>query len=433
MKYKLLSIVMAFLFIVGLMPPVSAEAKVYTMKDVDESDEAYESIQNVLDQGWMELVLGKFYPDKYITRGEFTYIITKFCGQLGEAKSINEVTFKDVSLDNQYGRFIELQKKYITYYKRTNGNYFKPKNYLTREDALVTIVKILGYTSEDSFEEGAISEVDIDEIIEDADKITPALINLVTLGVTNKLIDLIEDGDYTYLEPKKSITRRQMAQLLVNAKQYDRGSDTDDLSTDGADDSTEELVTDSDSSSDKTSGNKNQTSNNSGNSGNNSGNSSGSKSGNNKSSSTVNNELGYLKVNLNGREMLYKQKTTGNLGSYFDFYNDKYSTNNSFYIQLPTDIAAGDSITIDSATDSLFYPMSVQYTNASGENFVFGYPLGNFDGGKHKSSKATVTITEYTGKGGYVSGTIEAELIFSDETITFSGGEFRFKLNQSSF
>ena len=123
MKNKILVIV-AFALLLGLIPwnSQSAHAKVYTIKDVDQSDEAYDSIQEVLDQGWMALTLSKLYPDKKVTRGEYAYILTKFNSQLKEATKIKKVTFKDITIKYKYATYIELQKKYLTYYKQKNGN-----------------------------------------------------------------------------------------------------------------------------------------------------------------------------------------------------------------------------------------------------------------------------------------------------------------------
>ncbi len=237
-------IMIAAVILCFLVPSIkTVNAKEYTIKDVHEIDEAYESIQDVLNQGWMSLTLGRFYPDKKISREEFAMILTKFNSQMSEASSIKTASFKDVTLKNKFNKYIELEKNYITYYKTKNGKYFKPKNYLTREDALVAIVKVLGYDSEDAVTNGADSEVDLDEIIEDYNKISPALENYVTIGVINELIDLVDIEDGTYLLPKENITRRELAQLLVNAndaKEYNKIEESTDASenetTDVADD-----------------------------------------------------------------------------------------------------------------------------------------------------------------------------------------------------
>ncbi|MDF2543304.1 MAG: endo,4-beta-xylanase precursor [Herbinix sp.] len=218
MKRQITSIILIIVLFSSLLLPSTVTAKQYTIKDVTDNDEAYEAIQDVLNQGWMSLTLSKFYPDKYVTRGEFAMILTKFNGQQSEVSKIKKVSFVDVKIDDQYGKYIELQKKYLTYYNTKSGYYFKPKKYLTREDALVAIVKALGYDSDKAMEEGVYSEIDLNEIIEDYDKVSPSLEKYMNIGVVNELIDLVEVDDKTYLNPKKYITRRQMAQLLVNAQ-----------------------------------------------------------------------------------------------------------------------------------------------------------------------------------------------------------------------
>jgi hypothetical protein len=135
--------------------------------------------------------------------------------------------------------------------------------------------------------------------------------------------------------------------------------------------------------------------------------------------------------------MNYKPKDSQGLGSYWSFYSDKYSTNNMFDISLPTDIERGDTLTVDSTAEYDYfysYPMTIQYVNSKGERFLFGYPLGHYDGGEHNSSRITVTITGCEGKGGYVTGTMDGEMVLEDgEVITFTNGEFKYKLKASDF
>lgn len=428
MKYnRLLVILLVLAMSISISIPyntVTVQAKQYTIKDVDSGDEAFESIQDVLNQEWMSLTLGKFYPDKYITRAEFAMILTKLNGQLSEVSAIKKGSFKDVSIKDKYGKYIELQKSYITYYKTKNGKYYKPKNYLTREDALVAIVKALGYDTQEAVANGADSEIDLNEIIEDSNKVSSALETYVTLGVTNELIDLVEDGDATYLYPKKSITRRQLAQLLVNAyeaREYNKIDETtDDSSNDetSADASSDEVTTEeTDTDSSDTSSNNIKTNN-----------------GTSQSDKAyLNNEYGYIKVDLNGKEMIYQAYSSYDLEEEWCFFYDRYKSGRQFDMELPKSLTVGDSLTNDSAMDADSFPMRICYIDVNDDYYIFGKPK-KYQATDHKSSKITITITGNEGAGGYISGTLQGQIVLEDGTIvSFTNGVFKQKLKALAF
>ncbi|MFT4146276.1 MAG: S-layer homology domain-containing protein [Mobilitalea sp.] len=416
MKHKLLSLLIIVTLLITVVPwnIRTVQAKEYAIKDMDVNDEAYQSVQDVLNQGWMSLTLGRFYPDKNITRAEFTMVFTKFNSQLKEAAKVKKVSFKDVALKDKFGKYIELQKKYVTYYKTKNGNYFKPNNYLTREDALVAIVKILGYDTEDAVTGGVESEVDIFELLEDSDKITPALKNIVSIGVTNELIDLYENSKGIYLYPKQSITRKQLALLLSNA-QYSR-----DYSKGDAEEMTEDVINGEKDTTDK----------------------SNTKTETNTEDKIISEQENYLKIETNGKSMSYTCGEMSSLSSTVTFKSDKYSNKNSFdfVFGFPSNVEAGDTIVIDSKEINYYnyyFPMDIKYTNVSGDIYYFGYPLGGgflSDILPHSSSKMTIKITGFGGKGGYITGTMEGEIILTDgEIVTFTNGEFCIKLAGSRF
>ena len=416
---KKIGIIIAFVLAICLISWNSqlAQAKVYTIKDVAQDDEAYDSIQEVLDQGWMALTLSKFYPDKKVTREEYAYILTKFNSQLKEASKIKKVTFKDITIKDKYATYIELQKKYLTYYKQKDGNYFKPGNYITREDALFSIVKILGYDTEDALLDGVDSEVGLDDIVADSAKVSASLKNIILVGVVNELIDLTESGDDVYLYPKKSITRRQLAMLLVNAqncRDYSKG-DAGEITGDE-----DTAIPDSDSD-DNDSNTNNETT------------KSSTSNSNKGASGTAEQEAGNntLSIDINGTNHVYTM--AGTLVAWSPdsmFLQDKYTTGrNYFYLDLPDDIEAGDTLIAENYTNTYYdVPMSVAYYNKEGEGFWFGYPNGSYSGGKHKYSILTVKITAVDKKKLILSGTMEGKLILSSgEEVTFTNGVFKIK------
>ena len=420
MKNKILSLIVIALLCIGLIPVSNVQAKVYSIKDVSESDDAYESIQEVLDQGWMSLTLGKFFPDKKVSRAEFSYILTKFNSQLKEAAAIKKVSFKDVAIKDKYAKYIELQKSQITYYKTKSGKYFKPNNYLTREDALVSIVKSLGYDTDEAISEGVDSEVDLTDILEDANKVSSALKNLVTVGVTNELINLYEDGDAMYLYPKKSITRGDLAQLLVNAqneKEYGKTEGTDDSM-----DSEEPTIDDTsgegtDSNDALTVSNNDDVSNLPG------------------IRTYEGKELGYIIIDINDKKKTYYQYLIDDFNEPI-IYNSSIDFNNdSFIVSIPSGLKKGDKIVIDSSdSKNSTSNFIVRYTNSAGTEYMFGDTAGESYFREHKSSKLTLTVISNDIRDGYFTGTLEGKLVTSlGEVVTFSNGILKFRLPDSDF
>ena len=158
------------------------------------------------------------FPDKPVTRSEFAVIITKFNGQLKALGAIKTNSFKDVFKSDINVRYIELQKANIPSYKSGTSLLFKPNNYITREDALAALVKIKGLDDNMGSDYGASgSEIDISEYVEDSNKINPALKGIISIGLNNDLIDLKNINGKDSVNPKINISRRQLANLLVNA------------------------------------------------------------------------------------------------------------------------------------------------------------------------------------------------------------------------
>jgi S-layer homology domain. len=74
---KFIAIAMAVLFLLT----ANVYASTTALKDVDPSEPTYEKIQWAISQGYMKPVLGKFYPQNQVKRGEFAYILSKVTGQ----------------------------------------------------------------------------------------------------------------------------------------------------------------------------------------------------------------------------------------------------------------------------------------------------------------------------------------------------------------
>ncbi len=220
MKFiKCLAAILAALMVLCIAGSSSAYAKDLTIKDIDPDSDAYSYAQWVVGQGYMSLTLGKFLPAKSVKRSEFAAIVTKLTGNGQALKVPKTPSFKDVTTKNQFYRQIETAKTYMTSFKSKNSLLFKPDVYITREDAMFSIVKILGYDSDEAVGSNENTDMSLDDVLEDADNISPALIKNVSVGISYELMDLRTVDDKTYFDPKKSITRAVLAELIYNAYQ----------------------------------------------------------------------------------------------------------------------------------------------------------------------------------------------------------------------
>jgi hypothetical protein len=216
---KLLSAILLSISLLAATGSMTSSAADLTIKDVNPESVEYSSVQWAVNQGYMSLTLGKFLPAKFVKRSEFASIVTKLTGNGKALLNPVKSTFQDVSTRNQFYKQIETARDYMTSYKINSTILFKPDIYLTREDAMFSIVKVLGYDSDEAFGSNENTDLSLDDVLEDANKINPALIKNVSVGVSYELMDLRTVEDKIYFDPKKNITRAELAELIYNAYQ----------------------------------------------------------------------------------------------------------------------------------------------------------------------------------------------------------------------
>ncbi|MBM7609231.1 hypothetical protein JOD29_002499 [Lysinibacillus composti] len=84
----------------------NAAAQVH-YKDVNKSDNFYNSVEYLLEDGAISQTLPKFRPYENITRGQFASIYTKLYHHTFQLKGLGETKFNDVPKTNQYYEFID--------------------------------------------------------------------------------------------------------------------------------------------------------------------------------------------------------------------------------------------------------------------------------------------------------------------------------------
>ena len=217
---KLLKLVLCS-FVILSMAVSTVQAAVVSLKDVDVNDPSQDKIMWAIEQGYLKPVLGRFFPDKNVNRGEFAFILSKVSGDTIKLKNPTKATFSDVTKTHQFYKYIETMKTYINSFKGTGSTkLFKPKSYITREDAAMAVVKLLGFDSDEALMDGVESDISIEEIITDNNKISKANMKYVEIVVVNELMDFrMDDDGNIFFDPKKSLTRKDLAGLLWNATQ----------------------------------------------------------------------------------------------------------------------------------------------------------------------------------------------------------------------
>jgi hypothetical protein len=200
--------------------PVFAQELAIT--DIEPEDEAYAPVQWVVDHGYMGNP-GAFFPTGYVTRGEFADIIAGIIQRIGgnAGKLLNPVkpSFQDVLRDDPFYRQVETVKSYFITYKNSQGTYFRPYRYLTREEALMAVVRAFGYDSGNVPGIKTEADVSLKDMIEDSGKVNESAEKFVAIGIANELTDLRYSKGKLYFDPGRYITRGDLAVLIYNAYQ----------------------------------------------------------------------------------------------------------------------------------------------------------------------------------------------------------------------
>lgn len=178
-------------------------------KDVKEDYWAYKYIMWMLDRGIVNGIGNDmFNPEGTVTRAEFAKMMVKTLDL--KLYSPDKPTFEDVNKKSWEYQYVESAKNYLTYYKTSTGNYFKPSQPSVREDMAVALVKALGYQDEDV-------DVSILDQFADAGEITSSLKKYVALSVKYGLMKGYPKDGKLYFGPMDNLTRAQAATLLYRA------------------------------------------------------------------------------------------------------------------------------------------------------------------------------------------------------------------------
>lgn len=228
---KMISVIIAFLMIFSLGMTTNTFGAV---KDY-EGHWAEEAIQLWIDKDYIEgYPDGSFKPEGEITRVEFATMVNGWF----DYTELAEISFTDVKSDKWY--YQEVQKAYKAgYIQGITETLFSPEDYLTREQAVVIISRIMKL-------DGNLSGV---VVFTDNNKISSWAKDLVGAATDADYVKGYEDNTF---RPGNFITRAE-AIVILNRLIIDTDTETDtsaDTDTDTSTDTDASTDTDSDTSTD---------------------------------------------------------------------------------------------------------------------------------------------------------------------------------------
>ena len=176
-------------------------------KDIDHRPWAKFAINKMAYNGVLSGIgNGLFEPDKYCKRCDFIIAAVKLAKM--NAIEMSELNFKDVKQDKYYYKYLQIavDNKVIA-----NADNFRPESNITREEAAVVIYNVLRATNiaETVTETDSLLDNSYTDVSKMDNNYKVAIATLTKMGIMSGT------GDKEF-EPKKLITRAQMAVLLNN-------------------------------------------------------------------------------------------------------------------------------------------------------------------------------------------------------------------------
>ena len=211
---RLISLFACLVLLVSMSAPVFAKninglVNSKGFKDVKQDHWAYDDIMWMLENQIIDgKTKDKFEPNGTVTRAEFAKMMVNTL-QLQQYKP-ETPSFLDVKKNAWEYPFVEGAKTYLTGFRTTSGDYFKPSQAAVREDMAVALVKALGYQNE-SVDESILNT------FTDAAQISPNLKKYVALSVKHGLIQGYTKDGKNVFDAQGNLTRAQSATLLRKA------------------------------------------------------------------------------------------------------------------------------------------------------------------------------------------------------------------------
>jgi hypothetical protein len=214
MKFKKLisftiSILLAISFSIPAFATGNDDRNASSFKDVQKGYWAYDQIMWMLGKKIIEGTgNGYFSPDGLVTRSQFAKMMVLTLNL--QLYYPNTPSFLDVGKNAWEYPYVESAKSYLTGFRTSQGDNFKPSQPSVREDMAVALVKAMGFQNETADES-------ILNRFADAGQISPNLRKYIALSVKHGLIEGYTQNGQTVFNPQGNLTRAQASTLLYKA------------------------------------------------------------------------------------------------------------------------------------------------------------------------------------------------------------------------
>jgi hypothetical protein len=206
---KFTAVVMSIMFIFALTATVHATVGPSRFVDVKDNHWAIDEILWMVENKIIEGVGGnRFEPGRVVTRAEFAkmMVLTLRIQLFSPATPF----FLDVKKNDWEYQYVESARFYLTGFRTSSGDYYKPDEAAVREDMAVALVKALGYSNETA-------DMSVLDKFADKGQISEKLRSHVALAVKHGLMQGYNENGKTYFKPKNNLTRAEAAVLLYRA------------------------------------------------------------------------------------------------------------------------------------------------------------------------------------------------------------------------
>ena len=210
---KLISFAICILLIFSFSLPAFATENngqnANSFKDVQKGYWAYDQIMWMLDRKIVDGTgNGYFSPDGTVTRSQFAKMMVLTLNL--QLYYPGTPSFLDVAKNAWEYPYVEAAKSYLTGFRTSQGDNFKPAQSAVREDMAVALVKALGYQNETADES-------ILNRFADAGQISPNLRKYIALSVKHGLVEGYTQNGQTIFAPQGNLSRAQASTLLYKA------------------------------------------------------------------------------------------------------------------------------------------------------------------------------------------------------------------------
>ncbi len=206
---RIISLILCIAMIFSVTSTVYATNNKYWFSDVKESHWAYDQIMWMLENKIIEGVGNeRFDPSGIVTRAQFAKMMVLTLKI--QLYSPGTPSFLDVSRNDWEYPYVESAKAYLTGFRSSAGDNYRPDQQAVREDMAVALVKALGYGNE-SVDESILNR------FSDTSQISSKLRKYVALSVKYGLIQGYSENGCSLFKPQGSLTRAEAAMLLYKA------------------------------------------------------------------------------------------------------------------------------------------------------------------------------------------------------------------------